>query len=491
MKYGIHWFRRDLRVAGNQALLRQLGQNKGKVLGIFFFDDDFLSRKDFSHNRFQLFLHTLKELKKELQELGGDLLVYNSVPEKGFPEIFKKIKANGHLGPELITWNRDYEPFARKRDQKVFDFLTKEGIKVENYRDHLIVEPHELVKDKNGEGYKVYSPFAKKWLLLFESDDFQKRILKEKNGLKYLENRLQNKKQEKLFDFTWNRLIKKSEIKDSLNDFIKENLTKVDIPIPKAGSLEAYQSLKMFAKKVDSYGEKRDFPYLLGTSNLSMFLKNGSITTSQIIYYLKLKSYSKKITGKEVYLSELIWREFYYHILFRYPDVEKKEFVVKYQNIKWKRNSTFLECWKNGTTGFPIVDAGMRQLKKTGQIHNRVRMIVASFLCKDLLINWREGEKHFMEKLLDGDLAPNNGGWQWAASTGCDAQPYFRIFNPWLQSKKFDKEGNYIKKYIPELRDIESKNLHAPILGHKSYPEPIVDHKRQRELALALYSVKS
>ena len=211
------------------------------------------------------------------------------------------------------------------------------------------------------------------------------------------------------------------------------------------------------------------------------------MTTGQILTYLKLEPYTKKTTGRDVYFSELIWREFYYHVLYRHPRVESESFNLKYKELTWENNKDYFQAWKNGKTGFPIVDAGMRELKETGWMHNRVRMIVASFLTKDLLVDWRWGENYFMETLLDGDLAPNNGGWQWAASTGCDPQPYFRIFNPWSQSKKFDPDGIYIKKHIPELKDVPSRNLHEPGIKVANYPQPIVEHKVQRELALAMY----
>ena len=285
-----------------------------------------------------------------------------------------------------------------------------------------------------------------------------------------------------------NLLSKKDLKKDSLEEFKGENLKNVTIDIPPAGSIAAYNALKDFSKRLDEYKEARDIPKDNGTSRLSHFLKNGSLTSAHVMYYYQLNKYSKKDkSSKDVYFSELIWREFYYHVLYHFPHVETKAFNEKYENLKWENNDDYFKAWKEGKTGFPIVDAGMRELNSTGHMHNRVRMIVASFLTKDLLIDWRWGEKYFMDKLLDGDLAANNGGWQWAASTGCDAQPYFRIFNPWTQSKRFDPQGDYIKKYIPELKDVESKKLHKPITEHSKYPPPIIDHSEQREKALLLY----
>jgi deoxyribodipyrimidine photo-lyase len=229
------------------------------------------------------------------------------------------------------------------------------------------------------------------------------------------------------------------------------------------------------------YDEARDIPGIPGTSQMSIFLKNGSITVAQIIAACKLTD------GK--YLNELIWREFYYHILAHRPDVETSAFHEKYNKLQWQNKESYFNAWQEGKTGYPIVDAGMRQLQETGWMHNRVRMIVASFLTKDLLIDYRWGENHFMKLLLDGDLAPNNGGWQWAASTGCDPQPYFRIFNPVLQSQRYDPDGDYIRRYVPELKDFDSKEIHEPWNSSKksTYPKRIVIHAEQKEKALQLF----
>jgi len=486
--YAIHWFRRDLRISGNMALAQSWKDFDGKVLGFFCFDKKFLSRSDFSINRFQLFLNRLKELKLELQASGGDLLVLDVDPEEAFQELFKSLD---HL-PKLITFNRDYEPFARERDQNLTVLFQQFGIEVKTYRDHLIIEPHELSKDgKNDEGYQVFTPFSRKWNRLMELKDFAQRIRLQKQGLTLLKEQSQNNFRP-LFNLTWKNLFKdkKTLPEDSLETYILKNHQKVSIEIPDVSAKSLYRSLESFKNKIEDYRHARDIPSLLGTSRFSLYLKNGSLTTSQIIQFLNLSPYEKAITSSQKFLSEIIWREFYYHILFRHPRIENESFNTKYRDIKWENDTFLFEAWKNGMTGFPIVDAGMRELKQTGWMHNRVRMIVASFLTKDLLIDWKWGEAYFMETLLDGDLAPNNGGWQWAASTGCDPQPYFRIFNPWSQSLKFDPEGSYIKKYIPELKDVPAKNLHEP-LTVKNYPRPIVDHSMQRLKALKLYNAKN
>ena len=477
MNYGIHWFRRDLRVAGNPALSWNFKKHSGKVLGVFTFDSKFLSRPDFSHNRFAFFIRTLKELKSELRAQGGDLLVLDGSPDDAFKLIFQELKKKQIEKPKAWSWNRDYEPFARERDLRIEKFLNSENIECHTERDHLVIEPDEIEKF-----YQVFTPYSKKWFEHFKTADVQNRIQKQQKGLEYLTNRMDGKKPEKIFNLTWSELFpQNSPFVDQLEQYEKENQAKVTIPLPEAGSLVAYNKLLDFSSKLKKYDELRNFPAIEGTSRLAMYLKNGSLTVSQIIAELKLKNIERQ-DGAAKFFKELIWREFYYSILFKCPRVEKEAFLEKYKKIKWDNNEEWFEHWKNGTTGYPIVDAGMRELKETGWMHNRVRMIVASFLTKDLLIDWRWGEKYFMEKLLDGDLAPNNGGWQWCASTGCDPQPYFRIFNPTLQSLKFDPEGEYIKKYVPELKHLNGKKLHEP------QPNAIVDHAIQREITLRRYS---
>jgi deoxyribodipyrimidine photo-lyase len=476
--YGVHWFRRDLRIAGNSALKLNLLRNDGRVLGLFFFDSTFLSRSDFSYNRFGFFLATLKELQNEMKTLGGELLVLDSIPQKGFPEIFKKLKIKRGKSPDVITFNRDYEPFARNRDQRISEITQRDfGIEVVTSCDHLIFEPDDIKKPSGGQ-YQVFSPFYRNWLSRALKKNGQDRINSQAAGIKYLEARRKNKTVDPTFKIQWSDLFD-----DKLDYFIAQNSKKLTITLPRAGSLAAYETLLEFKRRIGKYTEKRDIPSENGTSHLSIFLKNGSLTTAQI--FLAVGMNSKTLP----FLRQLVWREFYYHILFHFPYVEHGPFKKQYSEIKWRNRKDWFEAWKNGLTGFPIVDAGMRQLKTTGWMHNRVRMIVASFLTKDLLIDYRWGEKWFMELLLDGDLAPNNGGWQWAASTGSDPQPCFRIFNPELQSLKFDPDGEYIKKYIPELRGLNSKDIHSPgsAVRPKSYPAPLVIHSEQKIEAIKLF----
>lgn len=485
--FGIHWFRRDLRVAGNPALKANFKRHEGRVVGLFCFDSVFLSRPDFSHNRFAFFLGALAQLQKEMRELGSDLLIVDSLAQKAFPQILK-IKSNYEL--DLVTWNRDYEPFARTRDKDIEVLLQNAGVESSVHRDHLLIEPEEIFKTQPGDYYQVYSPFARKWFDFFDSKEVQARLQEQQSGLDYLEKASQGRTT-KMFNLSWKDVLPSDfPLKDQLIKFTEENQKSVTIPIPKAGSLVAYESLKDFAGRLKNYKEDRDIPSVNGTSHFSLFLKNGSITTAQIIQYLKLNRASFKVENSQTrFVKELAWREFYYHILYHRPDVETQSFLEKYRKIKWPNDKKLFAHWCEGTTGFPLVDAGMRQLNTTGWMHNRVRMVVSSFLIKDLLVNWQWGENYFMKMLLDGDLAPNNGGWQWAASTGCDPQPYFRIFNPWLQSAKFDPQAEYIKTYIPELKDISAKEIHKPDGDRGSkYPQPIVDHAYQKRFALQLYT---
>ncbi len=487
LKYGIHWFRRDLRVAGNKALNKQLIINNGAALGLCCIHNKELKKNHFSVHRFQFFLETLQCLQKELRLNGSDLLVLNMNPVDGISYVLETLKANALPLPSYLSWSNDYESSFLKDVQIIKEKLSSLGINYFHERDHLLIEPSELEKN-NGLGYQVYSPFAKKWLNLFQTKTMHDRIKDQKEGISYL-NQLEKNKLEKKYKLSWNTLFKRKKIlSDSLQEFIRLNSKKVKIPIPLSGTLHAYKELKQFKQKhLNQYAETRDYPFLNGTSKLSSYLKSGSLTLPQIIYVLKLAPYNTKKTSQDVFFSELIWREFYFHILYHHPRVENEAFLEKFNALKWENNDSYFQAWMDGKTGFPIVDAGMRQLNTTGWMHNRVRMIVASFLTKDLLIDWRWGEQYFMENLLDGDLAANNGGWQWAASTGCDPQPYFRIFNPWLQSYKFDPDGKYIKKFIPELKNIRTQSLHEPIMNHPQYPPPIIDHQVQKKKALLLY----
>lgn len=477
--YGIHWFRRDLRLTGNPALERNLVRHPGRVLGVFCFDKKFLARADFSHARFLFFLRTLQNLREEMRALGGDLLFLDRGPDEGFRDLLDSLKMTSLGLPKMISWNRDYEPFARERDLRMSELF--EGtfkLLTHSERDHLLIEPTELAKGEAGGFYQVYTPFKNKWLGIFSNCETNARLRETGKWLKSGPPEFALRWSDALIKKTGAAVFPQSGVLEHYIAKVSKRVSPSIIEnLPMVGHSSARDTLKNFRDHlVSDYGEKRDIPSFPGTSMMSIYLKNGSITVPQIICLLKLTPESPHIK----YFQELIWREFYYHILYHCPRVEHEAFLKKYANLEWENNPEWYRLWCEGRTGFPIVDAGMRQLNETGWMHNRVRMIVASFLTKDLLIDWRWGEKYFMEKLLDGDLAPNNGGWQWAASTGCDPQPYFRIFNPISQGEKFDPQGEYVKRWVRELVDEPIKKIHVP-------KNPMVDHSVQRNKALALY----
>jgi deoxyribodipyrimidine photo-lyase len=490
--WGLHWFRRDLRVPGNASLRHNWKQNQGRVLGLFCFDSAFLSRSDFSHNRFAFFIKTMRALRAELQAQGSDLLVVDGLPQQVFPKLFAHFKTQPEGLPSLVTFGRDYEPFARARDLAVTQTIEAMQVKVHTERDHILIEPWEIKKGAEPNSfYQVYSPFARRWFEHLETPEVQARLAAQAKAESYYE-RLQAVALEKVFTLTWNEFAKAPQFpfQDALDRFESENQKSVNITIPEAGFAAAFSRLREFKASLSEYGDKRDIPSLDGTSKLSLYLKNGSLVSSQILQFLSLgRTQMKAKGGPTQYTKEIAWREFYYSILYHRPDVEKNSFLAQYVNLPWENDEAKFKRWCEGTTGFPIVDAGMRQLNQTGWMHNRVRMIVASFLVKDLLINWQWGENYFMKQLLDGDLAPNNGGWQWAASTGCDPQPYFRIFNPWLQGERFDPEAKYIREFVPELRGISPAQIHAPDADRSAakYPAPMVVHAEQKDKALALF----
>ncbi|OFZ00987.1 MAG: hypothetical protein A2070_03095 [Bdellovibrionales bacterium GWC1_52_8] len=483
--FNIHWFRRDLRLAGNSALQWSAHKYQGRVLGIFCIDPVILARPDFSVNRFGFFLEALKALRLEFQATGGELLVIDDGPERGFTRVLSVLKEHGSL-PESISWNRDYEPFALDRDLRVKSLCeSRFGIQVHTERDHLLIEPHELEK-KSGKDpfYRIYTPFARSWFELYCKDEVQDRI------------RNQSSRKPPRLSLKWSELLGRrklgaEKLPDKLEFWRSRIAPQLTISLPPAGSRAAQRRLALFKKRaLEDYATGRDFPDRDGTSRLSMDLKNGSLTIAQVIAELKLENcrFQEK-SDRCSFLKQLVWREFYYHILVHFPEVERHSFNPKYEKLKWRKNDSAFRAWTEGLTGYPIVDAGMRQLKAEGWMHNRVRMIVASFLTKDLLISWRRGEEYFMKNLIDGDLASNNGGWQWAASTGSDPQPYFRVFNPKLQGERFDPEGRYVKKYVPELQSLGPRFIHEP--GKRrpvNYPAPIVSHAHQKILALSLYS---
>lgn len=426
MNIAIHWFRRDLRLEDNTALYFALQENKA-VQCIFIFDTEILDKlEDKNDARVTFIYQELKRLKQELNELGSDLWVLYGKPEEVYKALIEK-----HTISSVYT-NRDYEPYARQRDTAIEELLTSKGIAFNTYKDHVIFEQAEVVKD-DGNPYVVYTPYSKKWKDKLTPDDTAERDTSSFFG--------------NFHKTASSELITLEEM----------GFEASKIPFPKRQTTLGI---------IRNYEKNRNFPAIEGTSRLSVHFRFGTISIREKV--------RKAIGHSEKWLNELIWRDFYSQILYHFPRIETESFRPQYDAINWRNNQKEFEAWCAGKTGFPIVDAGMRELNTTGYMHNRVRMIVASFLTKHLLIDWRWGEAYFARKLLDFDLASNNGGWQWAAGSGVDAAPYFRIFNPHSQLTKFDKNLRYVKKWVREY-------------GTAAYPKEIVDHKMARERCLETY----
>lgn len=374
---------------------------------------------------------------------------------KGNPiDIFENLingEFNNFIEIKAVYCNNDYEPETIERDALVATVLAKKGIPLHSFKDQVIFEKDEILK-KDGTPYSIYTPYSRKWIEKLQSSP--REYLKEYNTENLLERLLDK------------RLINKSLhiISDSLPS-IKTSLPTIEAIGFAPAEISVELPYLIPHQIIENYGETRNFPAIEGTSGISPHLRFGTISIREVV---------RIAIGHDTWLKELIWRDFFKMILFKFPKVPNEPFKSKYRFIEWRNNDNELDAWCNGNTGYPIVDAGMRELNATGVMHNRVRMITASFLVKHLLIDWRIGEAYFAEKLLDYDLSSNNGNWQWAASTGCDAVPYFRIFNPYEQARKFDPNNIYIKKWVPEL-------------GSKTYPAPICDHKEARERALETY----
>ncbi|RYD72965.1 MAG: deoxyribodipyrimidine photo-lyase [Sphingobacteriales bacterium] len=421
----IFWFRRDLRLEDNAGLYHAL-TNGTPVLALFIFDKNILDKLSEDDARVTFIFQTIESLKKELQQHGSDLLVKYGTPEKIWPQILKDYKV------EEVYTNHDYEPYARERDDNLAEFLTSEEIAFRTFKDQVIFEKDEILKgDKTP--YTVFTPYYKQWQA--KLDDFYFKAYPTK---KYFKNLFQT---EHLVLPT----LKEMGFEESKQKFPKIN----------------------YKNKLDDYAEERDFPAMESTTRIGLHLRFGTVSIR--------KAVKDAVEAKSnVWLSELAWREFYMMILWHFPYAANDSFKKQYDKIKWRNNETEFKAWCEGNTGYPIVDAGMRQLNETGFMHNRVRMVVASFLSKHLLIDWRWGENYFAEKLLDYEMASNVGGWQWAAGSGNDAAPYFRVFNPELQTKRFDPKFGYIKKWVPEY-------------GTKKYAQPIVEHTFARERVLKVF----
>ena len=423
----IFWFRRDLRLDDNKALFKALKSDK-KVLPIFIFDKNILENLAKDDARVNFIHETLQEINRTLQNsYGSSLAMFYNEPKT----VFKTLAETYNI--DTVFTNRDYEPYAKARDTEINTLLNSYNIELKTYKDHVIFETNEVTK-KDGKPYLVYTPFMKTW--------------KAKFNTMTLDN----------FDTSayFNNLI---------DDVKQPNLSLEAIGFSKSNQKIA--PYKVTSTLIQDYEAKRDFPAKDATSKLGTHLRFGTVSIRKMV--------AKAIAEtNEIFWQELIWREFFTQILWHFPETLTYSFKPKYDGIKWRNNEAEFQLWCEGKTGYPLVDAGMRELNATGFMHNRVRMLVGSFLCKHLLIDWRWGEAYFAEKLHDYEMASNVGNWQWVAGCGVDAAPYFRIFNPTTQIKKFDSDLKYIKKWVPEFQEL-------------TYPTPMVDHKEARERCLTTY----
>lgn len=461
MNTAIVWFRQDLRISDNPALRNAVQQNK-TIIPLYIFDTSIPKKHQLGGAQRWWLYHSLTSLTTQLQKYQNKLILRQGEPLKILLAIIKKTNAN------TIYWNRCYEPYAIKRDQKIQELLEKNGIMVKTFNGSLLFEPWEI-KNNSGNYFKVFTPFWKKCLSQKEPAFPLDKPKIPKLRLNIPTENLKN----------WQLLPEKPDWATG----IKETW--------QAGEPHAQQQLKTFVAKKLIHYHQRDFAALDVTSMLSPYLHFGEISPRQIWHAVQiatLKNVALTANTKK-FLSELGWREFSYHLLYHFPTLAEDSFRKDFENFPWQKKLSHLKAWQQGKTGYPIVDAGMRQLWYCGWMHNRVRMIVASFLIKDLLIDWRIGAAWFWDTLVDADLANNSASWQWVAGSGADASPYFRIFNPTLQGKKFDPQGDYVKRWLPELKNLPKKFIHEPWLAPEKtdYPAPIIQHEHARKIALAQY----
>lgn len=431
-KVVLFWHRRDLRLHDNAGLYHALRSGK-PVVPLFIFDRAILDKLEDKQDRRVEFIHqALTGMQKELTSMGSSLLVKYGYPSEIWQELTEEYTI------DAVYTNHDYEPYARERDTEIAGMLKEKGIDFWSFKDQVIFEKEEILTGQ-GTPYTVFTPYSRKWKEKLESSEEPGYYTKSY----------------------------------PTEDHFDQLHATSPLPIPTLDEMgfeavgEEFPDKKVREELLQKYADTRDYPAVPGTSRLSVHLRFGTVSIREMA--------RKGLNHSDTWLNELIWRDFYHQILWNFPHVGRdKAFRPEYDRIQWRNNEAEFEKWCEGKTGYPMVDAGMRELNATGFMHNRVRMVTASFLVKHLLIDWRWGEAYFAKKLLDFDLAANNGGWQWAAGSGTDAAPYFRIFNPASQAKKFDPQLTYLKKWIPELNSLD-------------YPAPIVDHKQARERCLKAY----
>jgi len=447
------WIRRDLRL-NDHAALSLATQESDQVAVVFVFDRLILDQlEDRNDKRLTFIFDSLREVDESLRKRGSRLIVLDGDPAELIPWLAAQLEV------DAVYVNGDLEPYALERDAKVRQSLRAAGIQAKFCKDHVVFARREILNG-SGEPFKVFTPYSKAWKAKLTSDDIREHCV----------------------DQTRYWPIDQLPAGTELSLIEDLGFERGELWLD-AGESGASERLERFAANICDYEGTRDLYGMEGTSGLSVHLRHGTVSIRECVRQALLAN-----DPKEKWLNELIWREFYQMILSEFPHVVGGSFKPDCDKIEWPGSQEHFEAWCEGRTGFPVVDASMRCLVQTGWMHNRLRMITAMFLTKDLLVDWRLGEAFFARYLLDFDLASNNGGWQWSASTGVDAQPYFRIFNPILQSSKFDPSGGFIRKWVPELADLDSEAIHWPHPGApKGYPDPIVDHKVQSALALALF----
>jgi len=457
----IHWFRSDLRLRDNTALAGAAAR-ADQIALVFVFDDRLLSSSRVGPPRLRFLWESLERLAGDLKRRGHRLVLRRGDPVEEIPRLIRE------TGAELLSFNRDPGPYAQLRDTGVRGAAERAGARVLDCKDRVLFESADL-RTRTGRSYRVYTPFRRAWLTRFREDRplpaGPTRLPRPIPGLAA------------------------GRIPDLAGFGAGDDRTR----IPLAGEAAARGRLQRFMEgRIGDYASRRDLPAVNGTSRLSPFLRFGLLSprTCAEAALEVAAAFPGRAGGAWKWIDELIWREFYSAILEEHPHVLVRSFRPEYQAVQWEDDEELFRAWCEGRTGYPFVDAAMRQLAIEGWMHNRARMVVASFLTKDLLIDWRWGERFFMQRLIDADPASNNGGWQWSASTGTDAQPYFRIFNPVAQGERFDPGGRYVRRLVPELRRVSDRHVHRPWESPSppaGYPAPIVDHAHQRQLALARY----
>ncbi len=477
----IHWFRRDLRLHDNPALLEAVERSGGRIVPLFILDDAILHAPATGAARVAFMVDALHALDAALRARGSRLVVRHGRPLDILRDL---VDISGATG---VTWNRDYTPFARRRDARVAAMLRSRNVVVVEAEDAVILGPDD-VRTGDGRPYTVYTPYWRRWRTLVEQ---RRTVLTSATVLPSL-----------------------APLPETIESPALPSAADLGFTtarhIPPGGESAGVARLTAFVDRnaahgITGYAEGRNLLALPATSGLSPYLRFGCIAPRAALRAAldALERHAPEspavAASIETWIGELAWRDFYYQILWHHPHVLRRSFKSQYDAIAWENDTMLFDAWREGRTGYPVVDAAMRQLLREGWMHNRARMIVASFLTRDLLIDWRLGERYFMLHLVDGDHASNNGGWQWAAGTGTDAQPYFRIFNPVSQGRKFDPQGTYVRRYLPELEHVPDRYIHEPwmmppaeqvrvgVTIGRDYPAPVVDHAVQRSRALAIY----